>query len=186
MIASASAPASQSYNVDLSKRRYDSIINFLKTFSVGGETLSKYIDDKTLTINTVAAGETISIPISPLGLGSQVNCTQDIKAEINPNKDTNKQAQVYSVNAMACRRVKIQNIKVTPAPTPTPVPEPPVVVPPSTGSTTPPPQPVVTIQQKIKEGITKKIIRQMLSECNYFEAIKESSPMVYDSTQDKI
>ena len=186
MIASASAPASQSYNVDLSKRRYDSVINFLRTFSVGGETLGKYIDDKTLTINTVAAGETISIPISPLGLGSQVNCTQDINAEINPNKDTNKQAQVYSVNAMACRRVKIQNIKVTPAPTPTPVPEPPVVVPPSTGSTTPPPQPVITIQQKIKEGITKKIIRQMLSECNYFEAIKESSPMVYDSIQDKI
>ena len=185
MIASASAPASQSYNVDLSKRRYDSVINFLKTFSVGGETLSKYIDDKTLTINTIAAGETISIPISPLGLGSQVNCTQDIKAEINPNQDTNKQAQVYSVNAMACRRVKIQNIKVTPAPTPPPPPPPPKIVTPTTG-TTKPPEPIVTIQQKIKEGITKKIIRQMLSECNYFEAIKESSPMVYDSIQEKI
>jgi hypothetical protein len=187
MIASASAPASQSYNVDLSKRRYDSVITFLRTFSVGNETLAKYIDDKTFIINPpTAAGETISIPISPLGLGSQVNCTEDIKAQINPSKDTNKQAQVYSVNAMACRRVKIRNIKVTPVPTPTPIPEPPVVVPPSTGSTTPPPKPVITIQQKIKEGITKKIIRQMLSECNYFEAIKESSPMVYDSIQDKI
>ena len=185
MIASASAPASQSYNVDLSKRRYDSVISFLKTFSVGGETLSKYIDDKTLTINTIAAGETISIPISPLGLGSQINCTQDIKAEINPNDETNKVAQVFSVNAMACRRVKIQNIKVTPSPTPTPLPDPPKIVTPTTG-TTKPPEPIVTIQQKIKEGITKKIIRQMLSECNYFEAIKESSPMVYDSIQEKI
>jgi hypothetical protein len=56
-------------------------------------------------------------------------------------------------------RVKLtQEAPAVPAPTPTPVPEPPVVVPPSTGSTTPPPQPVVTIQQKIKVGITKKII----------------------------
>jgi len=186
MIASASAPASKSYNVDLSKRRYDSVINFLKTFPVGADTLAKYIDDKSLTINTVAAGETISIPISPLGLGAQINCTDDIKAQITPNESTNKVAQVFSVNAMACRRVKIQNIKVTPSPTPTPVPEPPKIVPPTTGTTTPPVEPIVTIQQKIKEGITKKIIRQMLSECDYFEAIKENSPMVYDSIQDKI
>ena len=147
--------------MDLSKRRYDSVINFLKTFPVGADTLAKYIDDKSLTINTVAAGETISIPISPLGLGAQINCTDDIKAQITPNESTNKVAQVFSVNAMACRRVKIQNIKVTPSPTPTPVPEPPKIVPPTTGTTTPPVEPIVTIQQKIKEGITKKIIRQM-------------------------
>jgi hypothetical protein len=187
MIASASAPASKSYNEDLSKRRYDSVINFLKTFPVGADTLAKYIDDKTLTINTVAAGETISIPVSSLGLGAQVNCTDNITAQITPNEATNKVAQVFSVNAMACRRVKIQNIKVTPSPTPTPEPEKITVVPPTpTGTTITPPKPVITIQQKIKEGISKKIIRQMLSECDYFEAIKESSPMVYDSIQDKV
>ena len=186
LIASASAPASRAYNVDLSKRRYDSVLKFLTTFSVGGETLAKYIG-KTFIIKPSTQGETISIPKSKFGLGSSIDCTKDIKAEIKPGEATNKLAQIYSVNAMACRRVKIQNITVVETPQPTPPPDKPTIVPPVvTGSTTPPPKPVITIQQKIKEGITKKIIRQMLSECNYFEEIKESSPMVYDSIQEKI
>ena len=36
------------------------------------------------------------------------------------------------------------------------------------------------------EGIGKKILRDLLSECDYFEMIKESSPMIYDNIKQKI
>lgn len=42
------------------------------------------------------------------------------------------------------------------------------------------------ILQKIREGISKKIVRELLSECSYFEIIKESNPFIYDTIRDKI
>jgi hypothetical protein len=47
-------------------------------------------------------------------------------------------------------------------------------------------QPVPDIKKSIKEGITKKILRYLFSECDYFEVIKETNPTVYDSFKDKI
>jgi hypothetical protein len=105
----------------------------------------------------------------------------------------------YSAPAMACRRVAITAIvatgieqqtkieestnvdtnqdtatKVTPS-GPTTINIPPIKV-----------QPVPDIKKSIKEGITKKILRYLFSECDYFEVIKETNPMVYDSFKDKI
>jgi hypothetical protein len=61
-------------------------------------------------------------------------------------------------------------------------------------SCTPPPvrppkpneDPIVDIKKKIKDGISKKILRRLFSECDYFEVIKESNPTVYASIKDKI
>jgi hypothetical protein len=188
MIGSASAPASKDYNTSLSIRRYRSIINFLKTFKVGDACLGPFIDDKTLIINPPqGAGETISVPITPTGFGEQINCTNDIKDK--SGKSTHE-SQIYSVNAMACRRVKIKNIAVVPTPPPPTVKEDVKVVkdPAPTGTTTTiqKPEPTVTIEQKLKEGITKKILRQLLSECDYFEVIQKENPMLYSSIQEKI
>jgi hypothetical protein len=188
MIGSASAPASTKYNTSLSLRRNTSIINFLKTFKVGDACLGPFINDKTLIIKPPqGAGETISVPITPTGFGAQVNCTKDIK---DKNGKSTHESQIYSVDAMACRRVKIQNIKVNPTPPPAaPKEEPKVVKDPSpTGTTTtfPKPEPKVTIEQKLKDGISKKILRQLLSECDYFEVIQKENPMLYSSIQEKV
>jgi hypothetical protein len=81
---------------------------------------------------------------------------------------------------MACRRVIIKSIVVTET---SPVTPPPVEVKPEIATNTPePPSPI----QKRKDGISKKIIRQLLSECDYFEVIKESNPMIYDSIKEKV
>ena len=52
------------------------------------------------------------------------------------------------------------------------------------------PEPVITtdpqIEKQIKESITKKILRSLFSECDYFEVIKETNPTVYASFKDKI
>jgi hypothetical protein len=56
----------------------------------------------------------------------------------------------------------------------------------NTGTTTIKPTPNLRIEQKIKEGISKKILRFLFSECDYFEVIKESDPMIYDSIKQKI
>jgi len=40
--------------------------------------------------------------------------------------------------------------------------------------------------KKLKEGISKKVLRFLFSECDYFDLIKEDQPMVLASIQDKI
>lgn len=184
MVGSASAPASASYNTLLSIRRNDSVVKFLTEYKIGDACLGPFITDKTLIINPPkGVGETTSVPSTSLGIGQQVNCTENIK---DKNGKVTSDSQIFSVSAMACRRVKINNIKVTPSPTPVPVPEPTPV--PSVPEKVIPvkPQPVVDVQKSIKEGISKQIIRQLLSECDYFEVIQENSPMVYDSIKEKI
>jgi|688.fasta_scaffold08337_7 hypothetical protein len=130
-------------------------------------------------------------------LSAQVNCTDDIiNLTTTPNK-VNSQSQWYSIPAMACRRVSILKIvatvppeKVVKDPDPIPVPD--------DGSTPNPqniltgqtqsikPEPKITIEQKIKEGISKKILRNLFTECDYFQVIKETDPMIYDTIKDKI
>jgi len=46
--------------------------------------------------------------------------------------------------------------------------------------------PTITTTQKIKDGISKKILRNLLSECDYFEMIEQSNPMFYDSIKQQI
>ena len=63
----------------------------------------------------------------------------------------------------------------------------------TTGTTLPPKvsQPIKPVPQKdpiatVKQGISKKILRYLFSECDYFDVIKETNPMVYDSIKEKI
>ena len=187
---SASAPAKVNYNKSLSDRRISSVTKFLKEYKGKGDVnLAKFVDiDKTLTItNFGGTGEKTVIPYCESGTyGSDVNCTQDIK---NKNNTVTSQSQIYSISAMACRRVKMI-IRVDPV-VPEKPKEPEQTTSPKTTITgetinTPKPQPTITIQQKLKEGISKKILRQLLSECDYFEVIKEENPFIYDSIKEKI
>ncbi len=182
LIGSASAPASKSYNVNLSSRRIDSVIKYIKERSIElGCNLQPYIDNQRLTIPPTSQGEEITVtPKSSKGSGEPVNCTNNIIDGSKGQKTSN--SQIYSVNAMACRRVKIEaiinsgpNEEIIEEET-TPQPD---IIPPK-------PKPEIRIEEKLKEGIGKKILRQLLSECDYFEIIEKEVPMLYDSIKEKI
>ena len=141
----------------------------------------------------------ISVTTSTGGdvLSAQVNCTDDIvDLTVTPNK-VNSQSQWYSIPAMACRRVSIQKVVAT-KPAEKIVKDPDPIPKPDDGSTPNPqnilteqtqsikPEPKITIEQKIKEGISKKILRNLFTECDYFQVIKETDPMIYDTIKDKI
>ena len=206
---SASAPATTGYNVNLSKRRVDTVLKWFKNQTIGDKKLSDFIDSKKLVINMLTKGEiqVVTVDAKNGGNGLTINCTTNIKlkkgtvtAGDNAGEASDSFAQVYSVPAMACRRVSLSDVKVMvppekPSETVTP-PEtkvtPPTETPPDNKlipgdpSKTIKPSPNLRIEQKIKEGISKKILRFLFSECDYFEVIKESDPMIYDSIKQKI
>ena len=204
---SASAVASPAYNKQLSERRVDAITSFLKSQPMGDKTLEKFFTDKKIVIkNVTASGEDTVIPKmgkelgadgkvvegkEDSGTGGDVRCMDNIVPDFPGPKMTKSIYEVYATNAMACRRVKVKTITVKPTPTPpTTTLKPDVVVTNTNGSTeTLPikrPEPKKSIVQKIKEGISKKILRNLLSECDYFEVIEEKSPMLYNSIKEKI
>jgi outer membrane protein OmpA-like peptidoglycan-associated protein len=183
---SASAPNTPDYNKDLSERRIDSVRNFFKTYKVGDKGLNNFINDGTFIIKS-AGGQGEEISVTPKKTdGStfqEINCSQDIK---NKNNTVTSQSQWYSVSAMGCRRVKmtISTTETEPQPTITtntiPPPQPKETI------NTPKPQPTENLIEKSKRGISKKILRYLLSECDYFEVIKNTNPMYYDTIKEKV
>ena len=180
---STSAPASEAYNQSLSERRNDSVSKWflsdtkLKDFNQASP--------KRFIINTTALGETTTVQTNGSnGTGESYNCS---------SKDTQLQGekQIYTVNAMACRRVAIGNIRVdNPAPviptvdvTPQKGTEPVLV-----GTLVPKTKKIPQIETKVveKDNITKRVLRALLSECDYFETIKQETPMVYDNLKEKL
>ena len=188
MIGSASALGEEDYNVSLSKRRVDSVRKFLETYEIGGVSLKKFFGTKQIIINDPkTAGENIVIPDGDSGLpGFSVNCTSNVI----DGSGYIAYGKVYSVNAMACRRVRFDGINVElqdiiaedvqgigdPAKEQESIKIKPI----------PRVQPTVDVIKKIKEGISKKILRNLLTECDYFELIEEKAPMVYASFKEKI
>ena len=206
---SASAPATTSYNDNLSQRRVDSVLKWFNNQTIGDKKLSEFITSKKLVINMVTKGEVqvVTVDAKDGGNSQTINCTTNIKLTQGGNvtggntvgESSDAFAQVYSVPAMACRRVAFSNFKVMVPP----VPKPPdgntgvdgtsgssgtsgTKTETNKGTTTIKPSPNLRIEQKIKEGISKKILRFLFSECDYFEVIKESDPMIYDSIKQKI
>ena len=204
---SASAPATTGYNVNLSKRRVDTVLKWFKNQTIGDKKLSDFITSKKLVINMLTKGEiqVVTVDAKNGGNGLTINCTTNIKlkkgtvtAGDNAGEASDSFAQVYSVPAMACRRVSLSEVKVMVPP------EKPSetttttttnkggggdgtnTFKPGDPSKTIKPTPNLRIEQKIKEGISKKILRFLFSECDYFEVIKESDPMIYDSIKQKI
>jgi len=196
LLGSASAPASENYNVNLSTRRIDSVRKYL--LEEQGGVLKPY--EKQITINQIPIGEenkkadqfeSIVVPKSIVGgdTGRDVNCNTNIID--GSNGKTTSNSQIYSVDAMACRRVKL-TAKVTIPPSESKQDVNPEVSPetkPKTiDETIQPKKPVPekTIEKKLKDGIGKRILRQLLSECDYFEIIEKEVPMLYDSIKEKI
>ena len=206
MEGSASAVASVSYNKQLSERRIDAVTKFLKEKTVGDKNLDKFFQEGKITIKNVTAnGESVVIPkigqeigadgkvveTQDSGTGGDVDCTVNLKPDFPGPKMSKSVYEVYAQNAMACRRVKVKAITVVPTPVTSPIVEKPDVVVSNTNGNTETlpvkrPEPTKSVLQKVKEGISKKILRNLLSECDYFDVIKENVPMLYDSIKEKI
>jgi hypothetical protein len=202
MEGSASAVASVAYNKALSDRRISSISNFFKSYSDGDASLGPFITDKTFTISgATGTGEETVIPKAGFveGASGTTSATStgtttgfDVDCRVNQKDKTGKvtsNSQIYAVSAMACRRVRVKSIKVVMPTKPVTPPVDPVKEIKEVKTVNvdvPRPAPTVDTIKKIKEGITKKILRGLLSECDYFEVIKEEAPMVYDSFKEKI
>jgi hypothetical protein len=204
---SASAPATVGYNLNLSKRRVDTVQKWFKNQKLGDKLISELPSDKfKITVQTQGETEVVTVGTANGGNGEPINCTTNITltsgspitSGSTAGTSANSAAQWWSVPAMACRRVALSEIKVKVPPEPKPVDTPPteIVTPPNENptntyipgnpSSTIKPTPNLRIEQKIKEGISKKILRFLFSECDYFEVIKETDPMVYDSIKQKI
>jgi hypothetical protein len=193
---SASPIQNESYNKYLSDRRIDSVIKWFKLDAV----LKQAIIDSKLIINTESKGEQASVtPKRQNGESFTIDCTKNIKNDGPNGNVVNSGGEWYSSPAMACRRVAIASIsaeivndppKIEPEPVNDTDPNKTIENPDGTKETIYVPpikvQPVPDIQKSIKDGISKKILRHLFSECDYFEVIKKSNPMVFDSFKDKI
>ena len=175
---SASAPAEVEYNRNLSKRRIDSVLQWFRSKTIGDKTVPVLESEGRLTFNENPNGEEITILVGKNGPYEDTDCRKNISR--TSGGEASSTAQWYSIPAMSCRRVRIANITIDPAPPPAPPPSPP--------PSPPGPKPLKKVDplKTVKEGISKKILRSLFSECDYFEVIKKENPMVYDSIKDKI
>jgi len=172
---SASAPNSVVYNTALSKRRIDSVKKYLLTLKdANDKKLQDWVDEGKLNIVQDPRGEQIDI--------EGVNCTEDLTGN----------DKIYSTNAMKCRRVRISKLTETAPPIEIPPVEDIDEEPPTTSSdpdTNNEPIPITKKPEKNakqKEEVAKIIVRKLLTECDYFDLMKESSPMVYNGIKEKI
>ena len=204
--SSCSAPATKAYNVELSRRRIRSMVEFftnnqaLKKYTtsspkrliiLGGTALGEETTIGSGTTNSsqvqkaaVKSGGTYTVTdLTPLG--NTFNCTDNDPSA--SGGDTNADSkEIFTVNAMACRRAFIKNVSTTiQTPKSDPVPNKTDVL---VGNVVTETVKVeeVTQEWKPKDNITKKVVRALLSECDYFETIKAETPMVYDNLKDKL
>ena len=199
--ASCSAPASIGYNLKLSERRVEAMIKF---FAENPNT-QKYMlpnPERLIVKKRKALGEqTTSEPKvfnfegvltgTPPRMGKIFNCTDKDSNNTDGGDTQAGSKDIYTVPAMACRRAFIASIN---SQLNTPVTPPSTIPIPGTGSvplfgtvvTTTEIEPVVTEEWKPRDNITKRVVRALLTECDYFETIKETTPMVFDNLKDKL
>jgi len=195
--ASANSAGSSSSNKSLSERRRKSVINFIENFQLDGDKIKPYIDNNKLIIKGDAVGDTAK-KINELEY-TDIDCSKKFNVD-------NKYDGKFSVQAMVCRRVKISGLDVkdtenndnnntqTQETQESQQPQETAGEENNTETNTPQyenQQRVVTTEikdktNKIREGLTKRLLRKLLTECNYFDMIQEQQPMVYDGIKSKI
>jgi len=183
--SSASAPASNVYNVALSQRRMLSVVEYITGF----QQLGQYLGTGRLTLVTGATlgEEAVVTPVSRTSSFAPVRCTEEFADSLAQSNN-----KIYSVQAMACRRTGIRDINVkdlTPVKPPSRVdPTDPKVVEQVSSNVDRKTvtQQVITDETVLRDNITKRVLRNLLTECDYFEVIKQETPMVYDNLKEKL
>jgi hypothetical protein len=209
--ASCSAPQTVTYNLELAERRVASAKEyFLKgapdDLGTPNQKILDYIKEGRLIIqedrqNGKFLGETASVPKTFKINGTEV-LTTDIKGNYNCTDSANNTGSksvsggdtqvgakdIFTVGAMACRRAVITSIISTLNQPTTTTEETPEYVTVTTEQIVTRTTKVQNLERDFKkrDNITKFVLRQFLSECDYFETIKEQSPMVYDNLKEKL
>jgi hypothetical protein len=186
--ASCSAPATSSYNVELAGRRIQSAKQFFESNTL----LSPFISAKRLVIQETKSppGESAQVQQFDSTTGSfvsgvVVNCSDKDTSTVGGDTQVGSK-DIWTTNAMACRRAYISEITST-LNQPT-TEETPNFITVSTNSIVTSTVKVPTVERTYepRDNITKFVLRQFLSECDYFETIKEQTPMVYDNLREKL
>lgn len=184
LFGSASAAGTQSYNLRLSEDRISSV----KLFFSSDSELNKYIQQGRITFLSEAKGENANVQEEGQKFEFRANpnygnsCSNDID-----NDTTNYGDALTSATAMACRRVVIKSIVVS-SPEATQLPPQPNIPGRTIGvnSIQPLGQAQIETRYRPTDNISKRVVRAMISECDYFEEIKRDTPMVYDNLKDKL
>jgi hypothetical protein len=207
--SSCSAAATVAYNDELSQRRVDAMVKFfaensftkeffgtrliVKGAPLNADNRTGPLGERTKSQPKVSKTTTGPFVASEFGEGKNVNCTDNDVNVVGGDSQAGSK-DIFTYEAMACRRAYISNINSTlnapqstttsqgvPAPN---TPPPTVLV--GNVITTTEPVDVITQEWKPKDNITKRVVRALLSECDYFETIKAETPMVYDNLKDKL
>jgi len=182
LLGTASSVGGTSSNQSLSQRRINSVKKYILNYKYNDKKLETYYK-KTLKINEKPLGDTAS------------NLKDEKLSDIDCSLKFVDQATegVYSIQAMACRRTKISNVtakKVEKPKKEEPIvegqtPEPNAADEETNTIVTPQPSATSIKETPLYAGMAKKLIRKLLSECNYFEMLKNNDPFVYDGIKKK-
>ena len=171
LVGSASAPNSTAYNDSLSKRRIDIVKKYLFSFF----DLSKYEDRFSITEDPQGEQSTATPGNGEYG---SFNCTEPLSGN----------STTYSVNAMACRAVVIKTIEeIQPPPEQRVTEVPPtetIITETVTGKTE-----VIRQKEFVRtepKEVAKIIVKKLLTECDYFNMMREETPRVYEGIKEKI
>jgi len=180
LVGSASAPGTTEYNLKLSQRRIDSVKQFIQQNS----NIKPFVN----RISFIEKPEGESSTYKKYDAQSQT-FIDDTTSSCGNSIDIpgGSAASIFGTPAMACRRVTISTIVITQQ-VPTQQPQQPNQ--PAGGVGQQPIRPIprneIETNARKKDNITKRVLRNLLSECDYFETIKEETPMVYDSLKEKL
>lgn len=181
LIGNTSSIATSNYNLELSTRRINSIKKFFTEYS--GGTLQQYVSKNLLFFSETPAGETNAN--QTVSGGTAQNTIFSLQAI----QDRNTQVSITATAPPVPPSPDAQAIQETPqtdeVPHPTDVQNgtiPPQSIPRTVTTTTT----TETRQVSALPGLAKKVLRNLLSECSYFEMMKEDSPVIYDSLKEKL
>jgi len=182
--SSASAPGNENSNIELSTRRNESVLSFFNDFVFdGNQNLEKYFGER-LIIRAISSGE--------ISTAYPHKSSTDKSESVNCNQDLTGNDKIYSYNAMACRVAQITNIEVIQKPTNSQpenrganvnliedgrTPQ---------GSEQPQSQFLVEPTKAQNKFSSKKLLRELLNECDYFQVLKETDSFVYNSLTSKL
>ena len=192
--SSCSAPQTVEYNKSLASRRINSVIRFFNE----NPATKKYIEEKRLlVVSGTGFGEVAtSTPlkskktqepysVDEMAPAQSVNCTDTNQNAVGGDTQVGAK-DIYTTPAMSCRRAFISKINNNlKAPEPVLTPKYTTVV---TGNVVTKTETQTQIENVavVRDNITKRVLRSLLSECDYFEVIKEETPMVFDNLKDKL
>ena len=153
----------------LANDRLESIINYFKTYSFQGNTLEKYINDLVLRFDV---DRNLIESYKPQNWQTELKCNGPAISEF------------YHYIRVGCSALIIDKVRISPA---RPFGEiaAKAVSEGYANTVGQKPPSIQDLQDKFK-SVTKKIIRELLNEQNYFETIKNSDPFLFDGIKSRI